>query len=378
MHKRIEWVDSAKAIGMFLVFYSHYIERVNFVGNNTTIAFNQLQVIFSFHMPFFFMVAGFFAKQHQQLRNHFKKLFLTRIIPVFSFAVLCIPVWLLYFKVTSGSFQVETVVKKGLFYLSGSPQLDFVTWFLICLFTTELLAAVFGLPAKSKWVSLSWGMFFLFAGFFINKNIDFFILYTNIGKNFWYIHESILALGFYLIGNGMYPIISEFRENKHKLIYALIPLWFSLLILFNNNNFTGDNVVIMANSEHGSLLPFLLNAFSGAILLISLGIIIPTNKTLSFIGKNSLLFLGLNGLFHHFLNIHIAKFFLLNNFWWSITLNCILITLISMAACYPVIIFINKYLPQLFGKPTNKDPFLPNLDNLTPTGFQTGTNLSAG
>lgn len=59
MKQRIEWVDTAKAIGMFLVFYGHYIEKVSQIEGETGIAMMQLKFIYSFTMPLFLFYQDF-------------------------------------------------------------------------------------------------------------------------------------------------------------------------------------------------------------------------------------------------------------------------------------------------------------------------------
>ncbi len=118
--KRIEWIDTTKAIGMFLVFYGHYVEGTN------GIALMQFRFIYSFHMPMFFIISGFFAKKQIDTIKYVKKLFLQRIVPVLSFGVIFIPLWLLYYRYYQGDFLIKEVIKKCLNYLGGNPSLDFI------------------------------------------------------------------------------------------------------------------------------------------------------------------------------------------------------------------------------------------------------------
>ena len=112
----------------------------------------------------------------------------------------------------------------------------------------------------------------------------------------------------------------------------------------------------MASSLHGDFLPFIINSFLGAVLIISIGVLIPANRLMNFIGSNTLIYLGLNGIFFNFVNPYLANRLFLNNSFSFITLNCTLVTLLSLALCYPLIVLINKYLPQLFGKPDSNGP----------------------
>jgi len=88
---RILWIDTAKAIGIFLVFYGHLIEPLM---QSNSIVFLQFKFVNSFHMPFFFLVSGFFLKISKKPIQRIKTLFLRRIIPVFAFGILTLPFWI--------------------------------------------------------------------------------------------------------------------------------------------------------------------------------------------------------------------------------------------------------------------------------------------
>ena len=59
-HKRIFWLDIAKAYGIILVFYGHIIERFEALGISSMS--DQRQIIYGFHIPLFFIVSGYFSK----------------------------------------------------------------------------------------------------------------------------------------------------------------------------------------------------------------------------------------------------------------------------------------------------------------------------
>ena len=340
---------------MFLVFYGHYVEQLFLLEGENGMAMMQYKFIYSFHMPLFFMLSGFFAKRQNDTVRYIKVLISRRIVPVFSFAIMLVPLWLISNKLTTGSFMVKQIACNALKYMGGNPQLDYLTWFLICLFTAELISGVFRLISSSKNLNLLLGVLFVGLGYFVINHSSFLFRYTKIQLNFWYLHESIVALGFYLIGNWVFGIISKLKQNRNWLFYLFVPL-ISLLLVISNIVFKDQGVVNMASSLHGDFLPFIINSFLGAVLIISIGVLIPANRLMNFIGSNTLIYLGLNGIFFNFVNPYLANRLFLNNSFSFITLNCTLVTLLSLALCYPLIVLINKYLPQLFGKPDSNGP----------------------
>ncbi|MBP1839908.1 acyltransferase family protein [Formosa algae] len=352
--KRIEWIDTTKAIGMFLVFYGHYIEDLIELDYSQDIAQLQFNFIYAFHMPMFFALSGFFAKKVTDKKAYTKKLFLQRIVPVFSFAILFFPLWMVYNALDTGQVLWANILEKAAMYAVGNPQLDFITWFLICLFTTELIAAFLNLVSEKKWVNLLSGVFFIIFGYYSIQYTDGFTVFPGLHLNFWYIQESIIALGFYLIGNWIFYSI---KKIKHWVFYISTPLALALLILsFTYIDHT--NKVVMATSDHGQIIPFLLNAFLGIVFMISLGHIIPPNRVFKFIGANTLILLGLNGVFYHFINAKLAAFIPSHDSFLFITLQCIIVSVFSILICYPGITLLNKYVPQLFGKPFADGPLL--------------------
>lgn len=361
MKLRIEWIDTVKAIGMFLVFYGHYIEKVSQIEGESGAVMIQYRFFYSFTMPLFFILSGFFARKHQDNLRQIKKLFFQRIIPVLAFGLLFVPLWLLFYKYRFGDFLFAEVAMKGLFYLSGTPQLDFITWFVICLFTAEVLMLITGLPFKIKYFNIILGFLFLTVGYLITKNTYFFTPYPEIEMNFWYIHESIVAIGFILIGHGIFPLINTLTSKKDWKYYLALP-FIIILIVLSEIYLKNEQIVIMSVSQHGNFIPFVIHALLGSALIISLGIAIPSNNLIRFIGSNTLILLGLNGIFYHFLNGYVAKWTFIDHPVYILT-NCLLVSILSMALCYPVINIFNKYVPQLFGKPFVDGPILKAFKN---------------
>ena len=76
MNKRIEWIDVAKGLGILSVILTHcYIPE--------TLLKHYL---YSFHMPLFFILSGYFHKVDIQM-NIIKKRFRTLIIPYVFFYI---------------------------------------------------------------------------------------------------------------------------------------------------------------------------------------------------------------------------------------------------------------------------------------------------
>ncbi|HBX69937.1 MAG TPA: hypothetical protein DEH25_11330 [Chloroflexi bacterium] len=359
---RITYLDTAKALGIFLVFYGHIVSEISGLGSQA--AFIQYKFIFSFHMPFFFLVAGFFFRRRfQSLGREMKDLFLKRMLPVYLFGLIMLPLWPLYRYLILGYVDIPIFSEKVLPYLKGQPELNPITWFLVCLFTTEIIAAL----VLSKTRRTLWGfvtaVLFLAFGLYLTANIRQAEQLFGIYKNTWYIHEALVAFGFYALGYFSFPIIKPVLQGKAIWRFLLLILVIGItLATFSLNAPYPEFVVIIKESWHGNSGWFLISAVSGSLMLLLLATLVPSTRAITFIGKNTLILLGMNGIFHTFVNIHIAT--KVNNLEsvWVITGISLSGSILSILLSVPVIFLLNRYLPQLVGRPQQKGPWLPALE----------------
>lgn len=126
--ERLSWLDILKGIGIILVVVGH-------IYSNKTI-FNWL---YSFHMPLFFLAAGWVYKEKPILID-LKRRIQTIVVPYFSFGILTLIYWQFIerkFRSSEISF-VNAVI--GLI-LGQYDYLDFNVhlWFLPCFFITVVL-----------------------------------------------------------------------------------------------------------------------------------------------------------------------------------------------------------------------------------------------
>ena len=360
---RVEWVDTAKALGMFLVFYGHFVKNLYSDGND--IAFLQHKYIYAFHMPLFFFISGFYFKPVRSFALKIKQLFLRRLLPVFTFALISLPLWLLYNLMIDGSVKLTSVAVKLLSYSIGNPQLNIITWFLVCLFMSEIIISAFTTIFKKRLVLCVIGFGFLISGVIISNRIEQFSALSGIAKNVWFIHTAIVAIGFYLIGYFLYPYINRLvKIAKWTFIPLMLCGFIGLLFTYDNNSpFLGFNVN-MITAQYGDLILFVASSFLGIFGIIALSILLKSNKIFDFVGKNTLMLIGLNGIFYAFINKHLGALFLEDGNCWQITLYALLISSLSLIACYPIINFLNKYIPQLLGRPMQIGPLLPDLESM--------------
>ena len=337
MNNRVLWVDNAKAIGMVLVFAGHFMEQIASAGID--VALEPYKYIYSFHIPFFFFISGFFIKipEGESFKEYLKKKALVRLVPVLFFEAILIPVWLYKFN-----FNLLDFLWFGKSNIIGHPTYNGVNWFVVCLFTAELyIYFIYKYFIKYK---LLIGSLVLLLGVYICNHTN----KLDLVNNPWYIYEGIVAAGFCILGNFAFPYLQNMYERidfkSRFLVFLLAGLmaWYSAI--------HNTRVVGMILSEHGIPEYFLLAAFFGIIAFIFLATLVPVNRVLTFVGENSLAFLGLNGAFVEFINIPLAQSIQPSENFWYIMFISIVGTVTSMVVCYPFIILFNKWVPQLVGK----------------------------
>lgn len=365
-NSRIYWIDICKAYGIILVFYGH-LWLSSSMQNNDALLQNKL--IYSFHLPLFFILSGFFAKINIPGFGIFlKNKIFTRLVPVIVFNVLLF-VCEIPLSIINHTFSTKYYLEQLSNLIRGQASLNVPTWFLVCLFTTELIHFYISrkITKQKDQLIVIIGSYIL--GIIVTRKILLVSNITGIAPNFWYIHESLVAYSFFLLGFVLNQsrILENIKQSPVKYLYLILTT-VVLLATFNLNNGvfgrdSGFTVVLMVNSMHGHPFWFLVTALAGSFALIFLALVTPSNRILRFLGENTLVLLCLNGFFRNIFNPMIINNIPPEAFngHYRLILICSLITILSLVTCIPGILFFNKFFPQLIGRPKEKGPVLPNL-----------------
>jgi fucose 4-O-acetylase-like acetyltransferase len=143
--KRIAYLDVAKGIGILLVVLAHNYVRISMPDLG--------KFIFSFHMPFFFMLSGMLFRPDYPLWVLFKRRFATLIRPYIAAIVLLYSVYFFYTDVKWLTL-LRRVVRS--LYASGNYIEWAQLWFLPHLFLLNMFAGVLFLLlyGRIKWLWL--------------------------------------------------------------------------------------------------------------------------------------------------------------------------------------------------------------------------------
>lgn len=209
---RLAWLDILKGMGIILVAIGHIYQN--------DVVYDW---IYSFHMPLFFLAAGWVYKV-TPVAEHIKKRFFTVAVPYFSFGLLVLLYWQLFerrFRDSDMTFA-ETLI--GL--LRGQyDHLDFNVhlWFLPCFFVTVVLYNVLVNIDKKK--RLVYVVSLLMSAVFVLVEMP---------ELPWGLNRVFQYIGFYALGDALGSAKTDsFLSGSHKAVcfaaeIALIALNFGL------------------------------------------------------------------------------------------------------------------------------------------------------
>lgn len=132
---RIQWVDCAKGIAMLLVIVGHTVEQPLIRG-----------LIFSFHMPLFFMLSGYtskFVDTKEAFLNRLKRSAVSLLVPAYVLYLVRLPLLML----RDGTHDLAVQILLTMLFSSGSSTsllgikvpVFGMMWFLVVLFWMRTL-----------------------------------------------------------------------------------------------------------------------------------------------------------------------------------------------------------------------------------------------
>ena len=123
-----------------------------------------------------------------------------------------------------------------------------------------------------------------------------------------------------------------------------------------------EAVVILA-AAHGHILWFPLTALAGTLAVLALGKLLEQADWMAYLGRNALVLFCLNGVVYHHVNGPFAAWFMsgMPQDGWSVAAGAALLSLLSIALAMPLVAVLDRWLPQLVGRPTSSGPLLPRL-----------------
>ncbi len=289
MSKRIEYLDIARGIGILLVVLGH--------NDFEAISLYVHQVIYSFHIPLFFFLSGYFINTSNSFFDFFKKRFNSLLKPYFFI------IFLIYF--TSVSFEkmgfnmAMTRIVKSLY--GTGHYIDWVQlWFLPELFVVSLYAFLFITLVsrlQNRWIR--WGILLATLAFSLPFLKTFYPFTISLFGKQYELYGLPLGLDlvflagfFFILGNEVRQVTSEKTFDN---LFILIGTGVGLIVL--NSLFTYE--IDFNIRQYESFLVNTTEAILGILFILALSRQIELHSTrlasvFKYLGNISLIIL----LFH--------------------------------------------------------------------------------
>ena len=300
---RIDWVDMARGVGIFLVVLGHVAKLPNFIG----------LYIYTFHLPLFFLLSGYLFNPAKY--TGFRAFITSRaqrlVFPYVLFSVLSFFFFLLLnwrSVIGSGLLSSQLYYFFGglIFAVRGTAWTEHsgALWFLACLFFTEIFFYLIIHKIKGNHFSLLKILLIISVVAYLYSKLFNYPLP-------WSIDASLTATVFYGLG---------FLIKEKNIINFIKPSFGIVATLFLVNFWAGitNKPVDMFSGSYGNYFLFYIAAFAGTAMVITVVRLIKKCPTLSFLGQNSLAIMGL----HFYIGITLAdlifKYCSLNNLFFAI------------------------------------------------------------
>ncbi len=332
---RIYWIDIAKGLGIILVCLGHMEEITSPLWK---------QFAASFHMPLFFVISGILFYNRDFKSETFKKYLIREFNGI-------IKPYLLWGLIYANGVSIENILRVGWGNnkLFGSAGL----WFLPVYFVANLIIYIFFSRNKSTNFILM-----LLVGLYISSFLLWKLGINNIISRIGYpfgFDIACCAAGFTCVGILYTKYNLNYKLNKFQAI-AIICIFYLVTYIISQLNYPyvkgiGLGRVVMATTNYGNFVLFIVGGIIGSIATIGLSKIIKRSIILEFIGKNSLIFMVTN----HFAIEIIMGFY--NQLYDISSINHIiphlilvlLTLLLVLIICSIFAIFINHTFPYLAG-----------------------------
>ncbi|MEZ4853555.1 acyltransferase family protein [Flavobacterium sp.] len=319
---RLDWVDQLKGFAIFLMVYAH-----NFPITE--------KYIYTFHMPLFLIVSGFFLSQKGSI-NAVKKRFNTSIVPYFIWAFLLFIFWVVIAKDIGESNKLNLSITKnfiGIFYAQGNREyMDWgiPMWFLPMIFVSFCMVLLLQRFVKNDYFRLFASFILALIGCSVTVALP------------WSVNVACVSTFFIIFGSLSFKII----EHLHLKTAIFLSLIFITLHFFvYQENFVK---IDMYRSTYGHFLIFVAVALLGSFGFILFFKAFPIFKFLGYIGKYTIVILALQ-----YISLAAIKLFYMfvlkyENFNFNET-QIFINAIFQIVLLIPVFYFVNKYFPLLNG-----------------------------
>lgn len=338
---RVNWVDCLKFIAIFFIY----------IGHQPKIAGNFYLFAFSFHVPLFFMIAGFFAnKKDIPLLKFIIKNTKRLLIPFVSFTII-----VTLFAGLLHNHTIFSIIRNTINNLAGVR--NHLTsgdglWFIICLFWIVIFYEILRrLLSKIKWHEYIILILSLISLLIIDKFGNAPSIIFNIDSAFYYIFYYSLGVIIYPLVNKIITSLkeSESSNNSYKTITELLIIGlFFVSSVTTALVFFGYPITSIINSGYILNLFFtIIQTILLCIFFIFISFIFQNIKLFCEIGRNTLVLCCLEYIINYYYILVASNLGLWQN---NMVVACMNIFLMLVVAHFTFVKFINTHFPVICGK----------------------------
>lgn len=308
---RINWLDISKGIAILLVITAH-CDIPNTAKN----------VIYFFHMPLFFILAGLTLNFNTltKLTTIIKKKAKRLLLPYLGFSLLLLAFKFLKHLLLKDSFSLLLGLISIFIPISGwSNSSVYGLWFLPTLFLAQLIIYSIAYCKKKIFKIVLTLLFFLIWLFAYQINVVSIIVILPI------------AIGFILAG---YYFKNFIFTEKSKFLQIIICIFSSILCIILgqlNLRYIGGTPDI-SSMTLGCIPIYIISALSGSLVIIFLSQIISKSKILSYFGIYSLQYYG-----YHYIALSIALYvshYSLIQIFFTLSLSALMLHSYKFIICF--------------------------------------------
>ena len=325
MEKRIDWIDCAKGFGILCVIIGH-----------TPISKDLHNFIYSFHMPLFFLLSGFFfLKKQHTWREEFKNKFKTLIVPFVIFNLITFCFYKMLVPVLNGKdIDVSSFGTLCLGMITGNRVTTWL-WFILVLFLAEQLIYIIFWKRTHIWLKT-------FAVAALGCIVNYYVKEPQL----MCIDNLLIPASFIMFGIA----IREHKLNYNKKYNFLILVIFVVFAYLSIKS-TGNKGIEMYADRYGNYLYFYISSVAAIILIINAFIKLPSSRILIFLGKNSLIIYCVHKMLMRLIIITLDKSgYVVGTGRIDSFIYCMILIVGMLVLSVPVCYVVNKFTPFITGK----------------------------
>ena len=336
MKERINWIDWAKALAVCSVVFCHLPQSQEWFY------YRYLQAL---TMVVFFFISGYLKKDRGSDKENCNKYSYGLIIPYILYNIIVYPYWILKFYLSNGAmpdfFQAMKPILGTLLLEhenSFCEPLNGPLWYLPAILMMHIIIDLCRKIKHQHWIM-------------ITLCVISFILYT--ANKFWYFAPDLTPMGlmrnlpYYYIGYlfGQYKLFRE-TNLKKDIIGCIICLSASILLFaWHLEAFHSGQHILHIVLFYPTNVLFLFGVLYSCKVLNGIRFSVITN-----ISIGTLVIVGLHIVAVTIANYALSYFHLFDNIICYLWYEALAITLIIVAAIYPIILLSMQHMPFLLGR----------------------------